>query len=453
MDVRVHISNVMGIIDDVVLLNSYLDSIGVPPPKAKTDQGYKARLVCPKWWRRTLDRVKTRLVETTQIIEGRVSKKTSKYASDYAVVKTAKRQRDNAQFIAEQCFISDFDDVVEMSDIVAKSLSNPTNRRAELMIRMAGFEAYAMAHGYVGEFYTITCPSKFHRYKGHDFNEVYSDDTNPKFAQAYLCGQWAKIRSQMARDDVRVFGFRVAEPHHDGCPHWHMLLFVQPAHVELLRSTIKEYSLEMDGDEPGAEKYRFKAVAIDPEQGTATGYIAKYISKNLGFSIADADLGDPSQTDYGLRVKAWSSVWGIRQFQQIGGVPVSIWRELRRLSDSVADEVIESARKAADESRWADFLEIMGGALVRRDDMVIKLKKTMMVNKETSELKSNRYGELLTVVIGLFSVLSDVQTHTKQWVILPTKQLSAINPAGKARSAAAGLISWSPVNNCTRSVQ
>lgn len=180
--------------------------------------------------------------------------------------------------------ISDADDIVEMTDIVKGSLANPTNRRAELMIRMAGFEAYAMANGYVGEFYTLTCPSKYHRYSQGEFNPAYDDETiSPKAAQKYLCQQWAKMRAQMARDDVRVFGFRVAEPHHDGCPHWHMLLFVERSQVDLLRVIMQEYALEIDGDEPGADKYRFKAVSIDPNQGTATGYIAKYISKNLGF--------------------------------------------------------------------------------------------------------------------------------------------------------------------------
>ncbi len=450
-DVRVHLDWMLQHIDNMWLCGVYLVSFGIPEPKAKTEYGLKARLLCPKWWRRTLDRMKARSVEADQIESGKVHSRASKYASDYAVIKTAKRQSDNQKFIGEQSLISDADDVVEMADIVRGSLSNPTNRRAELMIRMAGFEAYAMTHGYVGEFYTLTCPSKYHRYAKAQFNATYTAESTPKAAQKYLCGVWAKIRAQMARQEIRVFGFRVAEPHHDGCPHWHMLLFVESEHVESLRGIISHYALEMDGDEPGAKRYRFKAVQIDPNQGTATGYIAKYISKNLGFSIDAETLGDPAQTDYGLRVKAWASVWGIRQFQQIGGVPVLIWRELRKLSDEQQDEIIEGARLAADQSRWADFLEIMGGAVVRRDDLAIKLKKADMVNHGTGELKQNAYGELVPMVIGLFTVLSDVRTKLKNWVLVPTKELVflASQPSERALGARAGCVSWSPVNNCT----
>lgn len=34
--------------------------------------------------------------------------------------------------------------------------------------------------------------------------------------QRYLCSVWRKVRAKLHREEIRIFGIRLAEPHHDG---------------------------------------------------------------------------------------------------------------------------------------------------------------------------------------------------------------------------------------------
>ena len=65
---------------------------------------------------------------------------------------------------------------------------------------------------------------------------------------------------------------------------------------------------------------------------------------------------------------------GLSQFQQIGGVGDTQWRELRRLDKITDPDLIsmEPIRKAADESNWSRYTELMGDVFCKRVDQLIR---------------------------------------------------------------------------------
>jgi hypothetical protein len=303
-----------------------------------------------------------------------VSKQSQIYISDISFANSRERKRRNDVFLSSLEAINEQGDCIDLADIAKSTIANPVNRRNELMARLHGFEVYADKHGYVADFLTITCPSRMHSVHNTGKPNDKYDGTTPKQAQTYFASQWAKSRSQLDKLKIDYFGFRVVEPHHDGTPHWHLLVFMKPEQQEQLRSTIKHYALQIDGKEKGAQKYRFKIEPICKSKGSAVGYIAKYISKNIdGYGVDNDSYGKPANIS-AQRICEWSSIWGIRQFQQFGGPPVSLWREARRLA--LKEEVnISSVWVAADNGDWCEFMEALGGVNVKRKDLPVQLVK------------------------------------------------------------------------------
>lgn len=188
------------------------------------------------------------------------------------------------------------------------SVSNPKIARHELMVRMRGFEDMANEMGLVGMFYTLTAPSRYHstHVQSGRRNDKYQH-VSPRQTQKYLCKVWARVRAKWSREDIRTFGFRVAEPHHDGTPHWHLLLFLRPEEVENATAIFRKHAMKEDGNEKGASEHRFTVTPIDEQFGSATGYIAKYISKNIdGYGMdgeVDLESGQPVR-EMAKRVRA-----------------------------------------------------------------------------------------------------------------------------------------------------
>jgi hypothetical protein len=355
-------------------LESILLQNNLKSRKGKFISGDIARYCCEKWWSKKLRRLQAVSVEELALHIRVVSKQSQIYISDISFANSRERKRRNDVFLSSLEAINEQGDCVDLADIAKSTTANPVNRRNELMARLHGFEVYADKHGYVADFLTITCPSRMHSVHNTGKPNDKYDGTTPKKAQTYFASQWAKARSQLDKLKVDYFGFRVVEPHHDGTPHWHLLVFMKPEQQQLLRSTIKHYALQVDGNEKGAQKYRFKIESICKSKGSAVGYIAKYISKNIdGYGVDNDSYGKPANIS-AQRICEWSSIWGIRQFQQFGGPPVTIWREARRLALTEQVE-ITPVWLAADKGDWCEFIEALGGVHVKRKNLPVSIVK------------------------------------------------------------------------------
>jgi hypothetical protein len=364
---------------------------GINPPIVRKHADYEAlckRFKCEKWWRKALRTAISRHVEHEAIKLGMVGNK-SKYVSNETLKRRQQQDRRNNELL--EWIVAENEDGQEytLAELSALGVSNPEIRKNELMTRIRGMEEEAKRHGLVGEFMTMTCPSKYHATKSvnNGFrieNKKYKNYT-PKEAQTYLVETYARIRAQLGREGIKPIGFRVAEPHADACPHWHLLLFVERKHVSRMIAVFKEHCYREDADELKhwkAQRARFYSKSIDPTKGSAAAYMAKYIAKNVQMSgIEDFESHEGGSVNDNLeRSVAWARTWGIRQFQQQGGERIGVWRELRKMREETdLPELMRPLWKAADSGEYGFFLR---EALNRKIEFLREqVKKTPVYEK------------------------------------------------------------------------
>lgn len=383
----------------IKLLADHLEKFGLSFPEPVQPDFFEPslnRLQCEKWWRKQARRMQARELDQIARDLRIVNRRQQIYVSNDVLYRRRQQNRRNRELLETMIATNEFGQEYTLAELSDTTVSKPENKRNELMVRLKGFEEYGDKYGHVAMFYTLTCPSRFHVYSGFKENEKYKDST-VRQAQHYLSNLWAKLRAKFKRDKIDCYGFRVAEPHHDGCPHWHFLLWFKDE-SEANRATVffRRWALLDSPNERGASKHRFTVERIDRKRGSAVSYIAKYIAKNIDGHSLDHDLYGHEAKHSAERIAAWAACHGIRQFQQIGGASVTVWRELRRVQHEEAGEFGEFV-KAADSADWCAYLELMGGALAARKDRPIKPAYWLEFDPETGEEIDSpytQYGDL-----------------------------------------------------------
>jgi len=418
--------------------------------------GSLARMLCADWWYRKLWQMRCEWREEQLRAVCLVNKKASPYISYEAVIHKREQRRKSLEFFKSHELVNADGDTLDMEDVVNASNSNPAHRRNEMMACVKGLELIAEMRSDCAVFYTITCPSRFHA-------TLNNGRPNPKWTSEtvrqssdYLVETFAAFRKAMHKAGLRWYGVRVAEPHHDGTVHWHLLCFMRKKDRRSITALLRKFAIREDREELGKNTGpRFKSELINPRKGTPTSYIAKYISKNIdgrGLAKEVSKETGRSLRDSAEHVTAWASLHRVQQFRFFGIPGRQAYRELRLLAGQAGRAqgdkkagapVLENARldavlAAADAGCFATYIMKQGGVLVPRKHHLVRTAYAL--NDEPSA-----YGDHCIRIYGIWSPIVEgrICTHAIKWKMV--RKAVDVQEATADQGACAP---WTRGNNC-----
>ncbi|EAA5621902.1 replication endonuclease [Salmonella enterica subsp. enterica] len=415
-----------------------------------------ARMLCADWWYRKLWQMRCEWREEQLRAVCLVNKKASPYVSYEAVFHKREQRRKSLEFFRSHELVNEDGDTLDMEDVVNASNSNPAHRRNEMMACVKGLELIAEMRGDCAVFYTITCPSRFHA-------TLNNGRPNPKWTSAtvrqssdYLVDTFAAFRKAMHKAGLRWYGVRVAEPHHDGTVHWHLLCFMRKKDRRSITALLRKFAIREDREELGTNTGpRFKSELINPRKGTPTSYIAKYISKNIdgrGLAKEISKETGRSLRDSAEHVSAWASLHRVQQFRFFGIPGRQAYRELRLLAGQAArvqgerkagapvldNPRLDAVLAAADAGCFATYIMKQGGVLVPRKHHLVRTAYEL--NDEPSA-----YGDHGIRIYGIWSPIVEgkICTHAMKW-----KKVRKAVDVQEAAADQGACAPWTRGNNC-----
>jgi hypothetical protein len=197
-------------------------------------------------------------------------------SNDLAVVREKLRQQSN--FLDYSYVVNNqTGERFTLKDCIVSSNHNPQRYYGEIQNRINTLEREALNAGLTPIFLTMTLPSEFHEMKQSGGKLVPNPKFNgmaPKEAVKVLTKQWAKLRQDRSLKELskhqRMY-YRVNEPHKDGTPHTHILLFIPKNRIDRVEVAFKRLFIQVGNK-------------FEKNIKSASSYIMKYINKTLPMS-------------------------------------------------------------------------------------------------------------------------------------------------------------------------
>jgi len=271
-----------------------------------------------------------------------------------------------------------------------------------------GSTLFCEKKGLKGFFVTITLPGRFH--PNPSSGKRSWDGSTPHDAHKQLQDKWRAVQKRFAELGWKVYGVRVEEPHDDGCPHWHALMYIAPeCEADFLARIQSAFG----------SGFATKIVLIDRSLSTGASYLTKYLNPQYSQGEGGSVLDNP-KAQKAARYDAYRATWGNRsiQFFDIPGSS-SIWDELRRIRPDTEQFVLLSEDGKLLRSFATSDPPDYGAFLFLLQQMNVDKQKRIQVLYGQTE-KGSRLIE------GIFVDGQRIETHQKSWTVEQLIDLSTV---------------------------
>ncbi|MDD4911207.1 MAG: replication endonuclease [Sideroxydans sp.] len=225
-----------------------------------------------------------------------------------------------------------------------------SNKFAETFVMLKGLEESAKSLSMTWAMLTFTAPQHMHPNPTVGHNSW--DGTTPTEANNWIHDKWHKAEARLRKKGIVLSGFRAVEPHQDGCPHWHVIVFFNEIDSDTIEQEfrkVKEWQSDIG----------FKFMK-DNGQAKASSYAAKYVLKSM--SAVNELTGEAAS------IETWATTWKIRRHQFFGIPNLAVWRNVRMIKECPVDPVLAPIWASATEGNASTFIKLMGGLGVKESD-------------------------------------------------------------------------------------